>query len=94
MTKKIEATYGYLYHFAFVPRRKLLREFQQHKESIGKILTRMCGYLKVGQASKSEFSNSARHLLFLSPRGDVEGGDLGCFFAFLGSHFSAKFFHF
>ena len=47
MTKKIEATYGYLYNFAFVPRRKLLREFQQHKESIGKILTQMCGYLKV-----------------------------------------------
>ena len=47
MSEKIEATYGYLYNFAFVPRRKLLREFRQHKESIGKILTQMCGYLKV-----------------------------------------------
>ena len=62
MPNEIEATYGYLYNFAIVPRRKMLREFQQYKEIIGKILRQLCGYQKV---KVHKFNVADDHIQFL-----------------------------
>ena len=62
MPNEIEATYGYLYNFAIVPRRKMLREFQQYKEIIGKILRQLCGYQRV---KVHKFNVADDHIQFL-----------------------------
>ena len=47
MSNEIKATYGYIYHMVIVPRKKYMKEFQLHKEEIGKILKKCCSFNKI-----------------------------------------------